>query len=142
MYQLKGCLRHYPNSKRLNNKDYHLQSNQHHSQTELLNFYPRDVKVKYLWTILERFFSYFSIKTCCGYSFKKPHHSTSYEYPQHVSKENWRKLSQSYHQTLIVNSFPTSGDFCSLLITFANSLDPDQACQFVGPDLGPNCLPP
>ena len=28
-----------------------------------------------------------------------------------------------------------------LLITFANSLDPDQAQQNVGPDLDPNCLP-
>ena len=27
-----------------------------------------------------------------------------------------------------------------LLITFANSLDPDQARQNVGPDLNPNCL--
>ena len=30
---------------------------------------------------------------------------------------------------LIFNSFPTSGDFCRLLITFADSLDPDQAWQ-------------
>ena len=29
--------------------------------------------------------------------------------------------------------------FCRLLITFANSLDPDQAPQNVGPDLDPNC---
>ena len=29
---------------------------------------------------------------------------------------------------------------CRLLITFANSLDPDQAQQNVGPDLDPNCL--
>ena len=29
---------------------------------------------------------------------------------------------------------------CRLLITFANSLDPDQARQNVGPDLDPNCL--
>ena len=28
---------------------------------------------------------------------------------------------------LSVNSLPTSGDFCCLLITFANSLDPDEA---------------
>ena len=28
----------------------------------------------------------------------------------------------------------------SLLITFANSLDPDQDRQNVGPDLDPNCL--
>ena len=30
--------------------------------------------------------------------------------------------------------------FCCLLKTFANSLDPDQAQQNVGPDLDPNCL--
>ena len=35
--------------------------------------------------------------------------------------------------------FFASGDFC-LLITFANSLDPDQDRQNVGPDLDPNCL--
>ena len=31
-----------------------------------------------------------------------------------------------------------SGDFCHLLIAFANSLDPDQEGQNVGPDLDPN----
>ena len=36
--------------------------------------------------------------------------------------------------------FPLRGDFCRLLITFANSLDPDQARQNVGPDLDLNCL--
>ena len=30
------------------------------------------------------------------------------------------------------------GDFCHLLITFANSSDPDQDRQDVGPDLDPN----
>ena len=39
-----------------------------------------------------------------------------------------------------LNSFPASGDLCCLLITFANSLDPDQARQNVGPDLDPNFL--
>ena len=34
----------------------------------------------------------------------------------------------------------TNDDFCHLLITFANSLEPDQAWQNVGPDLDPNCL--
>ena len=29
---------------------------------------------------------------------------------------------------------------CRLLITFANSLEPDQARQNVGPDLDQNCL--
>ena len=33
-----------------------------------------------------------------------------------------------------------SGEFCHLLLIFANSLDPDQAQQNVGPDLDPNCL--
>ena len=28
---------------------------------------------------------------------------------------------------MAINSFPTSDDFCRLVITFANSLDPDQA---------------
>ena len=35
-------------------------------------------------------------------------------------------------------SFLTSCEFCRLLITFANSLDPDQNRQNVGPDLDPN----
>ena len=29
---------------------------------------------------------------------------------------------------------------CHLLLTIANSLDPDQGQQNVGPDLDPNCL--
>ena len=37
-----------------------------------------------------------------------------------------------------VNSFLASGDFFRLLITFVNSLDPDQDRQKVGPDLDPN----
>ena len=39
-----------------------------------------------------------------------------------------------------INSFLASGDFYRLLITFANSWDPDQERQIVGPDLDPNCL--
>ena len=41
---------------------------------------------------------------------------------------------------LAVNSFLASGDYCRLRLTFANSLDPDQDQQNVGPDLDPNCL--
>ena len=41
-----------------------------------------------------------------------------------------------------INSFPARFKFCRLLITFANSLDPDQARQNVGPDLDPNCFTP
>ena len=40
----------------------------------------------------------------------------------------------------VVSSLPARGDFCCLLITFANSFDPDQARQNVGPDLDPNFL--
>ena len=39
----------------------------------------------------------------------------------------------------IFNSFHASDSVCRLLITFADSLDPDQARHFVGPDLDPNC---
>ena len=34
----------------------------------------------------------------------------------------------------------TSSDFCLLLITFANSFNPDQAYKHVGTDLDSNCL--
>ena len=40
----------------------------------------------------------------------------------------------------LFNSFFASGDFCHLLITFENGLDPDKDLQNVGPDLGPNRL--
>ena len=38
------------------------------------------------------------------------------------------------------NSFLATGDFCRLLITFTNSLVPDQDRQNVVPDLDPNRL--
>ena len=38
------------------------------------------------------------------------------------------------------NSFLASGDFCCLLITFSNSLDPDQDQLSIGQDLDPNRL--
>ena len=40
---------------------------------------------------------------------------------------------------VVFNPFLASGDFCHLLITFANSLYPDQNRQNVGPDLDSNC---
>ena len=53
-------------------------------------------------------------------------------------------LSQTVVSTscFVFNSLPARHDFCCLLIIFANSLDPDQARQNVGPDLDPNCLAP
>ena len=44
------------------------------------------------------------------------------------------------HTKPISNSFFARGNFCCLLITFANSFDPDQDQQNVSPDLDPNCL--
>ena len=39
-----------------------------------------------------------------------------------------------------VNSFHASSDFCRLLMTFTNGLDPDQDQKNVGPDLDPKRL--
>ena len=47
---------------------------------------------------------------------------------------------QSSIKLFCINSLPTRGDLFHLLITFANSLDPDQARKNVGPDLDLNCL--
>ena len=53
-------------------------------------------------------------------------------------------FSQGYGQEVVsvFKSLSASDKFCHLLITFAISLDPDQARHFVGPDLDPNCLTP
>ena len=50
-----------------------------------------------------------------------------------IENKNEKKIS-------IINSLPASGNVCNLLMTFANSLDPDQDRKDVGPDLDPNCL--
>ena len=39
-----------------------------------------------------------------------------------------------------IHSLPASCNFCHLLKTFTNSLDPGQARPYVRPDLDPNCL--
>ena len=44
-------------------------------------------------------------------------------------------LRRIYHPVQYIHVLPAQ---CRLLITFANSLDPDQARQNVGPDLDPN----
>ena len=36
-------------------------------------------------------------------------------------------LSLYLSVTIVLNALPASGDFCRLVATFANSLDPDQA---------------
>ena len=45
-----------------------------------------------------------------------------------------------HHMMENLNSFLASRDLCHWLITFANSLDPDQDRQNVGPDLDSNRL--
>ena len=54
-------------------------------------------------------------------------------YWPYVVTQEIRKIQYMLH-------FPPCGDFCSLLITFANSLNPDQARQNIRPDLDPDCL--
>ena len=49
-------------------------------------------------------------------------------------------LSLLAGRTVVFNSFLDSDDFCLLLINFANSFDPDQDSQNVGPELDPNGL--
>ena len=65
-------------------------------------------------------------------------------YPNYWNRQAWANTQMENVYCLPVsqhfNSFPTSGDFSRLMITFANSLDPDQVRQNVGPDLDPNCL--
>ena len=51
-----------------------------------------------------------------------------------------RLTHTSFKFGIFFNSLLTSGDFCHLLITIANSLDPEQARQNVRHDLDPNCL--
>ena len=51
-----------------------------------------------------------------------------------------RMLTNKLDILCLDNSFLASGNFCCLLITFANSLDPDQDQQRVCPDLVPNRL--
>ena len=57
-----------------------------------------------------------------------------------ISKHISNCLLLKFFPAQSINSFPASGDFRHLLITFANSLDPDQARQNIRPDLDQNCL--
>ena len=57
----------------------------------------------------------------------------------HLLFEN-KEIIKQHSPLPPINSLLASGDFCRLLMIFANSLDPDQDRQNVGPDLGPNIL--
>ena len=49
-------------------------------------------------------FSYFSIKTCCGYSLEAPCRGTSNEYPQHML---WWRTGENYPRIITKYSFLT-----------------------------------
>ena len=62
-------------------------------------------------------------------------------------QKSWSQMKLTLAKVLsrsrsVFNSLSASGNFRHLLIQFANSLDPDQARQNVGPDLDPNCSTP
>ena len=48
--------------------------------------------------------------------------------------------SLKFGRHTLINSFRAFDNFFRLLLTFANSLDPDEARLYVGPDLDPSCL--
>ena len=95
---------------------------------------------------------------CFGCSKEPSHRDGSFEYPQHMfwlrNKKNnfqfstliwgpagrYTTVVSKLHDTMMLTLL-NSGKFCHLLITFANSLDPDEDRLFVCPDLDPNCLP-
>ena len=53
---------------------------------------------------------------------------------------SYASLTDFHCRLNVFNPLPASGEFCHLLLVFANILDPDQARQNVGTDLDPNCL--
>ena len=57
----------------------------------------------------------------------------SYEEPDESRNYRSKKTKGSFNPSL------TSGDFCHLLISCINTLNPHQTRQIVGPDLDPNC---
>ena len=57
-------------------------------------------------------------------------------YQSYLQAPTW--FIEQVTRILIFTSLPASGKICRLLIIFANSLDPDQDRQNVGPDLDPN----
>ena len=63
------------------------------------------------------------------------------EKSRYVNDGNNSEIGSQYiHNSVWIISFLASGDFCRLLITFANSLDQDQDQQNLGSDLDPNHL--
>ena len=95
------------------------------------------------------FFLFLNQNICCGYSKELSQWDGSFEHLKHMFKLMDKKiitilrilflLNWPYDWNLkISNSFIASGDFYCLRITFANSLDPNQDRQNVGP--GPKVI--
>ena len=52
---------------------------------------------------ISKYFSYFSMKTCCGYSLEVPLRGTSNEYPQHMFSWRNKKISILFVQKLALS---------------------------------------
>ena len=92
-------------------------------------------------------FLFLHVNICCGYSLEVPQRGTSNEYPQHTFPWINKKNVDCYLELSCLMNFKGSltlsllvATNCLQLITFANSLDPDQAGQNIWPDLDPNCF--
>ena len=58
----------------------------------------------------------------------------------YIKAEEKREEKRRKKMNQLNHFFLASRKFCRLIITFSNSLDPDQDWQNVSPDLEPNCL--
>ena len=92
--------------------------------------------------LTEQHLEFLSLTEGCRSSFESPLAKMSHCWKSHVvakisSTFSWIKLDMPGDNGLVLH-YPACCD--KMLITFANSLDPDQAQQNVRPDLDPNCL--
>ena len=71
------------------------------------------------------------LRICCSQHFSQMEKLEPNEI--HFSQGFSQKVASTSY--FVLNSLPASVDFCCLLITFANSLDPDQARQNVRSNL-------
>ena len=79
-----------------------------------------------------------SLNLCFWCSKELSHWDSSFEYPQHMF---WlRNMNYDFQLHPYLKAFVAGGNFCCLLISFSNSLDPDQVRQNVSRDLDPKGL--
>ena len=72
-------------------------------------------------------------------SFFKKHRKKSLDINMPQTTDAYIENNEVCDKIVTINPLVSTFRF-RLLVTFANSFDPDQARHFVGPDLGPNCL--